>query len=645
MKPHPSEPHSNWPRELFDNSPDAILIQDEDGHIIAANKVMLNMVGLETSEIIGRPLLDFLPKQWQARWQHDLEMLISGQWNIFETSILNTKLDRETHVDLTIITRSTFDGRSALFLHLHNLSLYHTIEKALMASQEQWDMSFDAITECMCILGHNGVILRANRAMTERFEIQEGKELHGLAFSEVLSPPSTRTSAPAMPHPVKEAPFQIKKTEFNGIEGWFNVASYPLRNPQNELIGAVLILRDITAQLQIEKALRKSELSLRQTSKMEAVGRLAGGIAHDFNNMLTSILGYSSMAIKNLPPDSSLRNDMREIINAAERATSLTRQLLNFSHDRAIETESVDLNGIITNIKGFLKHTLGKNIQIEMRLDNDLKPIKADVSHLEQILVNLAINARDAMQGNGRFMIETHNFEATPPFCRVHPGIRPDNYVLLEISDTGQGIPPDMLEHIFEPFFTTKPRGKGTGLGLTNVYSIIQQFKGCIQCYSEINKGTTFKMFLPQDDARTGAAAQPEPDQSEMPGGKETILVIDDEVNIVNMIKHILSDLGYTVIPATFCSEALTAAENYSGKIDLVLSDIIMPSKSGVELVEELRATRPGLKVLYMSGYANNAATQIGQMPADTTFLQKPFSFELMAKRVRETLDKESQEG
>ena len=375
-----------------------------------------------------------------------------------------------------------------------------------------------------------------------------------------------------------------------------------------------------------------------QTSKMEAIGRLAGGIAHDFNNMLTSILGYSSLMLKMTKPDDPRHNDIHEIILAAERATALTRQLLDFSRNQAIETKNVSLNAVIQNMQEFLGRTLGEKIKLNMRLSPGLRNIKADVSRLEQVVVNLVVNARDAMPGGGQLMMETDNLCLDQNFCATHPDLAPGNYVELEISDTGCGMQPNVLEHLFEPFFTTKAKGQGTGLGLTTTYGIVKQFGGHITVYSEVGRGTTFKLYFPESQEED-AAGSPATQESVLLRGDETIMVIDDETNIVTMVSQILTELGYHVISATSGREAQILSDQHAQKIDMVLTDIIMPELNGPDLVRMLRQKRPTLKALYMSGYANNAAAQIGELKPDTAFLQKPFSSETLTHCIRKVLD------
>ncbi len=635
MEQTPCANDYGWLNDLFRNSPDAIVIQSHDGRILDANLAMSRLTGLPLAVLTGKAMEELLANAYRPAWKHDFEMLASGKWNMLETAIIDARNEHATPVVATMISRSQRRQQTVIIIHFHDSSIYHTVEKALMASQAQWEMSFDAITDCMCILDHEGRILRVNRAMSHRFNPHVQGGLCNRNFSEVLRPADGPDKTP-LPHPVRNAPFVLGKTAFQDIAGWFSATAYPLRNQEQTLLGGVLILHDITAQLHTEEALQKSQNALRQAAKMEAVGRLAGGIAHDFNNMLTSVLGYSSMIAKKVPPESDISGEIEEIMHAAERAAALTRQLLNFSHERAIETQVININSVITNLSKFIRHTIGETVALSLDLSPELAPVQADVCRLEQILVNLAINARDAMPGGGKLIIETADFTASSKFCESHPQILPGDYVLLQVSDTGQGMPPHVLEHIFEPFFTTKPRGKGTGLGLTTIYGIVKQFGGFILCYSEVNQGTTFKIYLPQSAAHQ-PATEIKTETAEFPGGAETILVVDDEEYIVKLINQILTKLGYTVLATTSCREAQEICGN-DRRIDLVLTDIVMPEMHGMALLKQLRLCQPQVKAVLMSGYTSNAAMQIEKLPENIAFLQKPFNLESLAKSVRKAL-------
>ncbi|MFH1968995.1 MAG: ATP-binding protein [Verrucomicrobiota bacterium] len=638
MNPHNHQENSaeRWISDVFQHSPDMIIVLDHGGIIRDANIAFQTFCARGDSVLLGCPITEFIPVGKRIQWTHDLNKLTSGEWTSLDGTLIGAK-DRAVPCHITLISHSIHTGQPVAILHLQDASVYQTVERAMVAAQGQWERSFDAIADYMCLLDLSGHILRANQAMTKRFKPLYGN-LVGCDYRKIFGMADAPAKGTAMPHAVEASPFVIPKIELPNLEGWFTVSSFPLKDEHEAITGIVFIVRDITDQQATAEALKKAEVSQHQTTKMEAIGRLAGGIAHDFNNMLTSVLGYSSLMLKMTKPDDPRRNDIREIILAAERATALTRQLLDFSRNQAIETKNVSLNAIIQNMQEFLGHTLGKKIKLNMHLDPDLRNIKADVSRLEQVVVNLIMNARDAMLSGGQLMIETDRLSLDQNFCATHPDLTPGDYVELEVSDTGCGMPPKVLEHLFEPFFTTKAKGKGTGLGLTTTYAIVKQFGGYITVYSEVGRGTTFKLYFPESHAADEVVA-PATQESVLLRGNETIMVIDDETNIVTMVSQILTELGYHIISATNGREALSLSDQHAQTIDMVLADIIMPELNGPDLVRMLRQKRPTLKALYMSGYANNAAAQIGMLKPNTAFLQKPFSSETLTHCIRKVLD------
>jgi signal transduction histidine kinase/CheY-like chemotaxis protein len=609
-----------------------IVVLDREGLIRNANAAFQTFCGRSATALPGCKITEFIPAERRSQWTHDLNKLTGGEWTSLDETLIGAK-DRAVPYHITLIAHSTDAGQSVEILHLQDASAYQNVERAMIAAQEQWERSFDAIADYMCLLDLSGRILRANQAMIQRFKPLYAN-LIGCDYRRIFGV----TDGPATPNAVATLSFVIPKIELPNLKGWFTVSSFPLKDAHEAVTGAVLIVRDITDQHATAEALKKAEVRQQQTSKMEAIGRLAGGIAHDFNNMLTSILGYSSLALKMTEPGDPRHNDIREIILAAERATALTRQLLDFSRNQVVETRNVNLNAVIRNMQEFLGRTLGEKIKLAIRLEPDLRTIKADVSRLEQVLVNLIVNARDAMPSGGQLMIETDNLNLDYNFCATHPDLGPGNYIELEVSDTGCGMPPKVLEHLFEPFFTTKTKGKGTGLGLTTTYGIVKQFGGHIAVYSEVGRGTTFKLYFPESH-EAGEVVSPSAQESVLLRGNETIMVVDDESNIVTMVRQILTELGYRVIDAASSRKALILSDQYAQAIDMVLTDIIMPELNGPDLVRMLRQKRPALKALYMSGYANNAAAQIGVLKPDTSFLQKPFSSETLTHCIRKVLD------
>jgi len=387
---------------------------------------------------------------------------------------------------------------------------------------------------------------------------------------------------------------------------------------------------------------RALEQQLRQAQKMEAIGRLAGGIAHDFNNLLMVISGYSEFLLERLAHDAPLRAPAQEIANAAQRATSLTRQLLAFSRKQMLAPKIIDLNAIVTENLKMLNRVIGEDIDLEMVPGADLGAVKADPGQIEQVIMNLAVNARDAMPQGGKLTIQTANATLDENYARFHDPVKPGEYVMLAIHDTGSGMDAETQSHIFEPFFTTKGP-KGTGLGLSTVYGIIKQSGGYIWVETEPDKGTTFKIYLPlATEAGEQAPLQAAAAASQPERGLETILVVEDESNLRRLVRQYLENQGYVVLEASGGAAAIRLAVAHAGPIHLLLTDVIMPGMNGRELAQRIASLRPTTKILFMSGYTENAIGHNGTLDAGINLLQKPFTLPALKNKAREVLDSAS---
>jgi PAS domain S-box-containing protein len=426
------------------------------------------------------------------------------------------------------------------------------------------------------------------------------------------------------------------------IEGVIEFYSRQVRVPDDQLLKMMddvgLKLEQFGDRTRAQEALQQTEAQLRQSQKMEAVGRLAGGVAHDFNNLLTVIRGYSELLLARLAPDDPIRKDMIEVKKAADRASGLTRQLLAFSRRQFIAPKVIDINALIANMDGMLRRLLGEDI---VELCTDLNPhtgsIRADAGQIEQVIMNLAVNARDAMPKGGRLTIETRNVTIGKPTRQTPAGVKPGAYVLLAVRDTGHGMDEETQSHLFEPFFTTKEKGKGTGLGLSMVYGIVKQTGGSIVVESQKEQGATFKIYFPLvDQGATGAAGTPD---AEPLHGRETILLVEDEPAVRGLVHETLRLHGYTVLEARHGIEALMTGAKHQGPIHLLLTDVVMPQMSGPEVAEKIQIVRPGIKVLYMSGYPDHPVFEQGGISRDASFLPKPFTPNVLAKKVRDVLD------
>ncbi|HEY6169814.1 MAG TPA: response regulator, partial [Verrucomicrobiae bacterium] len=394
--------------------------------------------------------------------------------------------------------------------------------------------------------------------------------------------------------------------------------------------------QDVTESKRAEEMLRRSEEQLRQSQKMEAVGRLAGGVAHDFNNLLTVIGGYSDLMLQRIAEKDPLRLNAQEIRNASERAAALTKQLLAFSRKQVLQPRVLELNGVVGGMDKMLRRLIGEDIELRAVLDPTLGQIKADPGQIEQVILNMAVNARDAMPRGGKLTIRTANVALDQRTTFRNRGLEIGEYVMISVSDTGVGMTEEVKAHLFEPFFTTKGIDKGTGLGLATCYGIVTQSGGDIRVYSEPNFGTTFKIYLPRTDDRAEAAEKA--NSRRMSSGTESVLIVEDENSVRRLAVAVLRECGYQVQEASNAREALSLIDG-NPNFDLVITDVIMPQTSGKELYDKLQARAYEAKVLFVSGYTDDALAQHGVLDAGLSFLEKPFSPARLAKKVREVLD------
>jgi two-component system cell cycle sensor histidine kinase/response regulator CckA len=426
-------------------------------------------------------------------------------------------------------------------------------------------------------------------------------------------------------------------TDASGAVRWLQTIKRPIVSADGSGTQMLGVATDITARKKAEDALHESEQMLRQAQKMESVGTLAGGIAHDFNNLMTAVTGYSEIVLRRMPAHDPLRAKIEEIKNAGDRAASLTRQLLAFSRKQILKPIVLDLNTVVTGMGKMLPRVIGEDVELRFELAGSLGKVKADPGQVEQVLMNLVVNARDALPSGGCITVQTENvdFSGSP---RKRVIAEPGRYVVLSVTDNGTGMDAEIQSHMFDPFFTTKEVGKGTGLGLSTVYGIVKQSGGTIWVYSEPGEGTTIKIYLPRTDA---AAEMSGADVSSLSTarGNETILLVEDEPMVRDLTKEFLEEYGYRVVTAANGSEGLRICQEFPDKIDLMLTDVVMPQMSGRELAEKACMSRPEIRVLYMSGFTDDAIVRHGVLADDLCFIQKPFSPDALARKARAVLD------
>ncbi len=631
-------------RAVFEQSslPGGIL--DADGTVLNVNAAACRLIGIESAEVAGKPV-------WEIRrWTRN-----AGEKKKLREGIRAAA--RGESVGFKVVHREPGSGARAMEYLIKPLRdcgggvfcllcEVRDITKERRGADERREKEsmlrgvFNAapigvtftvsrviirMNKSMCsLLGYEeGEIVGRNARMfydsDDEYE-RVGRELYGKANRGVSTGVETR--------------FVRKDSSIINV-----ILSSAWLKPGNPSAGFIVTVQDITERVRAEREEHGLREQLQQAMKMEAVGRLAGGIAHDFNNLLTTIAGSAQLAAMELPPDGEAAQYLKDIREATGSAAALTRQLLAFSRRQIIEPRVLNLNDLIGRIQKMLMRVIGEDIGLETVRGEALWSVRVDPGQFEQALVNLAVNARDAMPDGGKLVIETANRELGPEFSAAHPHVRPGRYVMTAVRDTGHGMTEEVKRRIFEPFFTTKPTGRGTGLGLATIFGIVRQAEGAIEIESEVGAGTTFRIFLPRTDDSPEELDAERPSE-DLEGGAETILVVEDEGSVRSLATNVLEKLGYRVLQADGGARALELARGWGERIDLLMTDVVMKGMSGRELAETLCSSRAEMKVLFTSGYTEDVIVRHGVMNHSLNFISKPYTLEALSRKIREVLGK-----
>ncbi|HET9387895.1 MAG TPA: PAS domain S-box protein [Gemmatimonadales bacterium] len=627
-------------QRIVDNIPVMLVFLDEQGRISWGNREWSRALGYEVSEAKERDIFpELYPDERERQRVRDSVGAPLGQWTDFRTRTrhgatidtiwANAPLTGGgwLAIGMDVSDRRRAEERYRSFIAQSSEGVSRIEIDPPVSIKLPEDEQIDAVYRV-------ARIAECNDAMARMYGYKDALELVGTALSDLhdVRDPANREQIRAFIRSgYRLSDSETREHAKDGKPRVFlnNVVGFV---EDGHLVRVWGTQRDVTDQRHLEE-------QFRQAQKMEAVGQLAGGIAHDFNNLLTAILGNTQLLLRDLPPGDAKRADVEEIRKASERAASLTRQLLAYSRRQMLQPEILDLNVVVADMDRMLRRLIGENIALVTILAPDLGRVRADPNQIEQVLVNLAVNARDAMTdgGGGQLTIETSNVNLDEAFTQAHLGSKPGPHAMLAVTDTGTGMDATVRAHLFEPFFTTKDVGKGTGLGLATVYGIVKQSDGYISVYSEPGRGSSFKIYLPRLDARPRTSSPGM--KAGVSHGTETILVVEDEPAVLSLSQRALEAHGYVVLAASDATTALRLVERHGGEIHLLLTDVIMPGMSGRDLADQLASRRPGIRVLYMSGYPGDAVVQHGELQAGSAFLQKPFSPDGLARKVRDALD------
>jgi two-component system cell cycle sensor histidine kinase/response regulator CckA len=626
-------------RTLAESAKDTIFVINREGRFQYMNHFGAIQFGVSARQIVGKPLTQLFPAEVAEKQVLAANSVFeSGKPFFHEIEIWS---DMWSDIRLIPILAQSGEVQSVMGI-ARDITERKMADKALRKSEEKFQKLFDEAPVGYMELDAKGYITQVNR--TELAML-------GYTASEMLGQPLWKfvVEEEAAHQAIKsklcgsipfEKAFERTYKRKDGTTLPVLIEDAPIGDAEERITGIHATIRDVSEHKRVEKEMANLQEQLRQSQKIEAIGRLAGGIAHDFNNLLTVIKGYSQLSLLDLKENNPLWENIQEIQKATQRATDLTRQLLAFSRRQILDPRVLDLNSLLRDTEKMLRRMIGEDIELVTRLSEDLGRVKIDPGQIEQVILNLAVNARDAMPSGGKLTIETANVESDEGYALTHLGVIPGHYVRLSVSDTGVGMSREVQEKAFDPFFTTKEKGKGTGLGLSTVHGIVTQSGGKIWVYSEPGHGTTFKIYFPSVEGKLDTQDGKNETES-FPAGTETVLLVEDEPSVRDLANRLLKLQGYKVLEAANGEEALRLGQENTGEnIHLLLTDVVLPQMGGKELADQLKIFRPGIKVLYTSGYTDYAIVHHGVLNSGTHFLQKPFSLKTLSQKVREALDK-----
>jgi two-component system, cell cycle sensor histidine kinase and response regulator CckA len=620
---------------VVEGLPDPVFVKDTEGRYVLVNGAAARADDLARHDVLGKTDFELRPEDAAARLRRrDVEVMETGRAQTYEETVTHPNGTTRLWLTSKAPFRDAAGRVTGVVGVARDITEQRKAEQALHASAEQ---IADLYNKAPCgyhSLGRDGTFLTINDTELAWLGYERGEIVGKLRLPDILTP-SGRIAFDKHFSTLREtgrvSDLELELVRKDGTTFPVFLSATAVLDESGRFVMSRSTMVDITQRQAAEEALRVSEGELRQALKMEAVGRLAGGVAHDFNNLLTAILGYSDLLLPELELTDHRRADVEEIRRAAERAMALTRQLLAFSRRENLDSRPLELNTIVSDIASLLRRLIGENVELVTVLGEDVPQICGDRGQVEQVIVNLAVNAHDAMPTGGRLVIETANVTAGEVRAGSHP------YALITVTDTGTGMDESTLARIFDPYFTTKERGKGTGLGLSTVYGIVDSIGGHVVVDSEPERGTRFSVYLPA--AELVEELEPVPPEEEPLRGTETVLLVEDEPIVRTLTARILLEHGYEVLEAERGDEALELAADPANEIDLVVSDIVMPGMNGLELGERLRRAHPGLRFVFVSGYADSAFGGASSLPADAAFVEKPFTPPVLLRRVREALD------